>query len=199
MGDISHAASGQPRSAGAGGDSRGPLRLCFWREGFRSLTILPWRTSVQDAMGRAAFVDRAAMRPRRQEQRFADYDVQGVSERRSEGRSALGGQTRKSSSFAREIQPRACGRRRATVQVAGSTRAPAPPCTSACWPRAERGAAIVLISEDLDEILSLSDRIGVDDPGADCGRNSRGQPIGKRLAEPWWIMHDVLSATASID
>ena len=34
-------------------------------------------------------------------------------------------------------------------------------CMSNCWRRANAGAAILLISEDLDELLSLSDRVAV--------------------------------------
>jgi simple sugar transport system ATP-binding protein len=50
----------------------------------------------------------------------------------------------------------------------------------------ERGAAIVLISEDLDEILSLSDRIGVMTKGeivAEFERPADRQAIGRAMVD----------------
>jgi len=50
----------------------------------------------------------------------------------------------------------------------------------------ERGAAIVLISEDLDEVLSLSDRIGVMSRGAIVGEFERPadrQAIGRAMVD----------------
>jgi general nucleoside transport system ATP-binding protein len=50
----------------------------------------------------------------------------------------------------------------------------------------ERGAAIVLISEDLDEILSLSDRIGVMTRGrivAEFVRPADRQAIGRAMVD----------------
>ena len=34
-------------------------------------------------------------------------------------------------------------------------------CTSSCWTPAAAGSAVLLISEDLDEIFALADRIAV--------------------------------------
>jgi hypothetical protein len=47
-----------------------------------------------------------------------------------------------------------------TSRRAASMSAPSPMCSS-CSRRAARGAAILLISEDLDELLALSDRVAV--------------------------------------
>jgi ABC-type uncharacterized transport system ATPase subunit len=50
----------------------------------------------------------------------------------------------------------------------------------------ERGAAVVLISEDLDEVLSLSDRIGVMTRGrivAEFERPADRQAIGRAMVD----------------
>jgi general nucleoside transport system ATP-binding protein len=50
----------------------------------------------------------------------------------------------------------------------------------------DRGAAVVLISEDLDEVLSLSDRIGVMTRGrivAEFGRPADRQAIGRAMVD----------------
>jgi general nucleoside transport system ATP-binding protein len=50
----------------------------------------------------------------------------------------------------------------------------------------DRGAAVVLISEDLDEVLSLSDRIGVMTRGrivAEFSRPADRQAIGRAMVD----------------
>jgi general nucleoside transport system ATP-binding protein len=50
----------------------------------------------------------------------------------------------------------------------------------------DRGAAVVLISEDLDEVLSLSDRIGVMTRGrivAEFARPADRQAIGRAMVD----------------
>jgi simple sugar transport system ATP-binding protein len=50
----------------------------------------------------------------------------------------------------------------------------------------DRGAAVVLISEDLDEVLSLSDRVGVMTRGrivAEFDRPADRQAIGRAMVD----------------
>ena len=64
--------------------------------------------------------------------------------------------------------------------------APAPPCRSGLLAARDRGAAVVLISEDLDEVLSLSDRIGVIDARPDRRRvraPADRQAIGRAMVD----------------
>ena len=63
-----------------------------------------------------------------------------------------------------------------TSRPAASTSAPSPMSIAGCSRRATRGAAVLLISEDLDEILALADRIVV----MFAGRLSA--PLGARRA-----------------
>ncbi len=49
---------------------------------------------------------------------------------------------------------------------------------------AGRGAAVLVISEDLDEVLALADRVGVMNGGA-LSPSSRTPPTGKPLAKRW--------------
>ena len=61
---------------------------------------------------------------------------------------------------------------------AGSTWVPASTCARSCWRGARDGAAILLMSEDLDELLALSDRVVVLYEGRIVGRHGgeRGRP-----------------------
>jgi ABC-type glutathione transport system ATPase component len=64
--------------------------------------------------------------------------------------------------------------------------------TSPRWPRStpldgarNRGAAVLLISEDLDELLELSDRIVVMSEGRIVHETPAARPIGARSARTW--------------
>lgn len=133
--------------------------------------------------GSVAMVRRAAMR---EEATAAvkDYDVQGV---RSVGQKAslLSGGNAQKLVIAREFS------RDPGVVVAHSpSRGLDARACAAVHERLiaarERGAAIVLISEDLDEILSLSDRIGVMTRGsivAEFERPADRQAIGRAMVD----------------
>jgi ABC-type uncharacterized transport system ATPase subunit len=131
--------------------------------------------------GGLAMVDRAAMRKEAMAA-VKDYDVQGV---RSVGQKAAllsGGNAQKlviAREFSREPQ--------VVVAHSPSRGLDARACAAVherLIAARERGAAIVLISEDLDEILSLSDRIGVMTRGevvAEFERPADRQAIGRAM------------------
>jgi general nucleoside transport system ATP-binding protein len=128
-------------------------------------------------------LDRAAMR-RDAATAVKDYDIQGV---RSVGQKAslLSGGNAQKLVIAREFS------REPNVVVAHSpSRGLDVRACAAVHQRLmaarERGAAIVLISEDLDEVLSLSDRIGVMSRGAIVGEFERPadrQAIGRAMVD----------------
>ena len=128
-------------------------------------------------------VDRAAMR-RDAAAAVKEYDVQGV---RGVGQKAalLSGGNAQKLVIAREFS------REPAVIVAHSpsrgldARASAAVHESLLAAR-ERGAGVVLISEDLDEVLSLSDRIGVMNKGrivAEFDRPADRQAIGRAMVD----------------
>lgn len=49
-------------------------------------------------------------------------------------------------------------------------------CIASCWPRGTGGAAVLLISEDLDEVIELSDVVHV----ISIGRLSPGYRRGRK-------------------
>ncbi|WP_315836308.1 ABC transporter ATP-binding protein [Bradyrhizobium prioriisuperbiae] len=133
--------------------------------------------------GGVARLNRSAMR-REARDAVKDYDVQGV---RSVGQKAslLSGGNAQKLVIAREFS------RDPQVVVAHSpSRGLDVRACAAVHQRLiaarERGAAIVLISEDLDEILSLSDRIGVMTKGAivaEFKRPADRQAIGRAMVD----------------
>jgi ABC-type uncharacterized transport system ATPase subunit len=128
-------------------------------------------------------LDRAAMR-RDALTAVKDYDVQGVRSVRQKASLLSGGNAQKLV-IAREFN------REPEVVVAHSpSRGLDVRACAAVHERLiaarERGAAIVLISEDLDEILSLSDRIGVMTRGrivAEFERPADRQAIGRAMVD----------------
>ena len=133
--------------------------------------------------GSVAMVDRAAMH-RDAAAAVKEYDVQGV---RGVGQKAalLSGGNAQKLVIAREFS------RAPAVIVAHSpsrgldARASAAVHESLLAAR-ERGAGVVLISEDLDEVLSLSDRIGVMNKGrivAEFDRPADRQAIGRAMVD----------------
>ena len=128
-------------------------------------------------------LDRAAMR-RDAATAVKDYDIQGV---RSVGQKAslLSGGNAQKLVIAREF-----GREPNVVVAHSPSRGLDVRACAAVHQRLiaarERGAAIVLISEDLDEVLSLSDRIGVMSRGAIVGEFERPadrQAIGRAMVD----------------
>ena len=129
------------------------------------------------------FIDRAAMR-REATEAVAAYDVQGV---RGVGQKTalLSGGNAQKLVIAREFS------RQPTVIVAHSpSRGLDVRACAAVHERLlaarDRGAAVVLISEDLDEILALSDRIGVMTRGrivAEFDRPADRQAIGRAMVD----------------
>jgi general nucleoside transport system ATP-binding protein len=131
--------------------------------------------------GGAALVDRAAIR-RDAAQAVAAYDVQGVRSVKQKAALLSGGNAQKLV-IAREFS------RQPSVVVAQSpSRGLDARACAAVHERLlaarDRGAAIVLISEDLDEILALSDRVGVMVRGhiaAEFKRPADRQAIGRAM------------------
>jgi simple sugar transport system ATP-binding protein len=131
--------------------------------------------------GGAALIDRAAMR-RDAREAVAAYEVQGVRSMNQKAALLSGGNAQKLV-IAREFS------RQPSVVVAHSpsrgldARACAAVHESLLAAR-ERGAGVLLISEDLDEILTLSDRIGVIRRGrivAEFERPADRQAIGHAM------------------
>ncbi|MGA7811172.1 ABC transporter ATP-binding protein, partial [Bradyrhizobium sp.] len=179
-GDISHASPAKRREAAIAAIPAD--RYAFALAG--SLSISDNLAVAQIRSGRYGSVmklDRAAMR-RDAVAAVKDYDVQGVRSVRQKAALLSGGNAQKLV-IAREFS------RKPEVVVAHSpsrgldARACAAVHQSLIVAR-ERGAAIVLISEDLDEILSLSDRIGVMTRGSIVGEFARPadrQAIGRAM------------------
>ena len=71
------------------------------------------------------------------------------------------------------VRGRAARARRRRRRRAGSTSARSRTCTRCCAPRRARGVAVLMISEDLDEILALADRVLVMYEGAIVGERRR--------------------------
>jgi simple sugar transport system ATP-binding protein len=133
--------------------------------------------------GGVALVNRSAMR-REAIAAIRDYDVQGARNVNQKASLLSGGNAQKLV-IAREFS------RNPNVVVAHSpSRGLDARACAAVHQRLiaarERGAAIVLISEDLDEILSLSDRIGVMTKGVIVGEFERPadrQAIGRAMVD----------------
>ena len=133
--------------------------------------------------GGVALANRAAMR-REASTAIKEYDVQGVRSVNQKASLLSGGNAQKLV-IAREFS------RHPNVVVAHSpSRGLDARACAAVHERLiaarERGAAIVLISEDLDEILSLSDRIGVMTKGVIVGEFDRPadrQAIGRAMVD----------------
>ena len=133
--------------------------------------------------GSLAHLDRAAMQHQTAEA-VADYDVQGVRSMRQKAALLSGGNAQKLV-IAREFS------RSPAVVVAHSPSrgldARACIAVHQCLLSArDRGAAVVLISEDLDEVLGLSDRIGVMTRGrivAEFERPGDRQAIGRAMVD----------------
>jgi len=133
--------------------------------------------------GRLGRLDRAAIH-RDTAKAVADYDIQGVRSVKQKAALLSGGNAQKLV-IAREFS------RRPSVVVAHSpSRGLDAGACSAVHQRLlsarDRGAAVVLISEDLDEVLSLSDRIGVMTRGrivAEFTRPADRQAIGRAMVD----------------
>jgi general nucleoside transport system ATP-binding protein len=133
--------------------------------------------------GSLAHLDRAAMQ-KDTEKAIADYDVQGVRNVRQRAALLSGGNAQKLV-IAREFS------RSPSVVVAHSpSRGLDARACNAVHQRLlsarDRGVAVVLISEDLDEVLTLSDRIGVMTRGkivAEFERPADRQAIGRAMVD----------------
>lgn len=181
-GDISHATNAKRREAAI-------AAIPADRYAFALAGSLPIADNFAIAhirsgrYGNVAWVNRAAMR-REATSAVKDYDVQGA---RGVGQKAslLSGGNAQKLVIAREFS------REPKVVVAHSpSRGLDVRACAAVHERLiaarERGAAIVLISEDLDEVLSLSDRIGVMTRGKIVGEFERPadrQAIGRAMVD----------------
>jgi simple sugar transport system ATP-binding protein len=115
---------------------------------------------------------------------IAEYDVQGVRSVKQKAALLSGGNAQKLV-IAREFS-----RHPAVVVAHSPSRGLDARACNAVHQRLlsarERGAAVVLISEDLDEVLSLSDRIGVMTRGrivAEFERPADRQAIGRAMVD----------------
>src|SRR5882724_1708330 len=181
-GDISHASQAKRREAAIAAIPAD--RYAYALAG--SLPITDNLAVAQIRSGRYGSLvklDRSAMR-RDAIAAVRDYDVQGVRSINQKASLLSGGNAQKLV-IAREFS------RAPEVVVAHSpsrgldARACAAVHQSLIAAR-EHGAAIVLISEDLDEVLSLSDRIGVMSRGAivgEFGRPADRQAIGRAMVD----------------
>lgn len=181
-GDVGHASAAKRREAAIAAIPAD--RYAFALAG--SLPISDNLAVAQIRTGRygsIAMLDRAAMR-RDAEAAVRDYDVHGVRSIRQKASLLSGGNAQKLV-IAREFS------RQPEVVVAHSpSRGLDVRACAAVHERLiaarERGAAIVLISEDLDEVLSLSDRIGVMTRGSIVGEFERPadrQAIGRAMVD----------------
>ena len=128
---------------------------------------------------RRGFLDWAAAR-KFAEEIIADYDVKCP--RRKRASACFPAATcRSSSSAARSIPTRRSSS--PTSRRAASMSAPSAMSTASSSKRATRGAAILLISEDLEEILALSDRIIVMSKGRLSTPSARGERSVAQLGE----------------
>jgi simple sugar transport system ATP-binding protein len=181
MGDISHASSGQRSTALAVIPAD---RYAYALAGGLSIADNFAVANIRSGRyGRAAFVDRAAIR-RDAIAAVADYEVQGVRSVNQKAALLSGGNAQKLV-IAREFS-----RAPAVVVAHSPSRGLDVRACAAVHERLlaarERGAAIVLISEDLDEILSLSDHIGVMTRGrivAEFERPADRQAIGRAMVD----------------
>jgi general nucleoside transport system ATP-binding protein len=133
--------------------------------------------------GTAALVDRGAMR-RDAKAAVAAYDVQGVRSMNQKAALLSGGNAQKLV-IAREFS-----RQPAVVVAHSPSRGLDARACAAVHERLlaarDRGAGVLLISEDLDEILTLSDRIGVITRGrivAEFTRPADRQAIGRAMVD----------------
>jgi simple sugar transport system ATP-binding protein len=182
LGDIAHAPMSGPRTAAVAAIPAD--RYTYALAG--SLSIAD-NFSIADVgsgrYGSLYILDRAAMQ-RAAAKAVADYDVQGVRSMRQRAALLSGGNAQKlviarefsrspsivvAHSPSRGLDARACN---AVHQRLLSAR--------------DRGAAVVLISEDLDEVLTLSDRIGVMTRGrivAEFERPTDRQAVGRAMVD----------------
>jgi simple sugar transport system ATP-binding protein len=177
VGDVSHATRREAAIAAIPAD-----RYTYALAGSLSIADNFAVTDIRSGRyGGFAMVDRAAMRKEAMAA-VKDYDVQGV---RSAGQKAslLSGGNAQKLVIAREFSREP----RVVVAHSPSRGLDARACAAVherLIAARERGAAIVLISEDLDEILSLSDRIGVMTRGvvvAEFERPADRQAIGRAM------------------
>jgi simple sugar transport system ATP-binding protein len=177
VGDVSHATRREAAIAAIPAD-----RYAYALAGSLSIADNFAVTDIRSGRyGGFAMVDRAAMRKEAMAA-VKDYDVQGV---RSAGQKAslLSGGNAQKLVIAREFSREP----RVVVAHSPSRGLDARACAAVqerLIAARERGAAIVLISEDLDEILSLSDRIGVMTRGvvvAEFERPADRQAIGRAM------------------
>jgi general nucleoside transport system ATP-binding protein len=133
--------------------------------------------------GPAAFVDRGAMR-RDAAEAVASYDVQGVRSTRQKAALLSGGNAQKL------VLAREFSRVPAVVVAHSPSRGLDARACAAVHQRLiaarDRSAGVLLISEDLDEILTLSDRIGVMTRGrivAEFARPADRQAIGRAMVD----------------
>jgi len=135
------------------------------------------------AYGPAAFVDRRAMR-RDAAEAVASFDVQGVRSTRQKVALLSGGNAQKI------VLAREFSRAPAVVVAHSPSRGLDARACAVVHERLmaarDRGAGVLLISEDLDEILTLSDRIGVITRGrivAEFKRPADRQAIGRAMVD----------------
>jgi general nucleoside transport system ATP-binding protein len=133
--------------------------------------------------GPIGLLDRSAMQ-RDTSEAIAEYDVQGVRSVKQKAALLSGGNAQKLV-IAREFS-----RHPAVVLAHSPSRGLDARACNAVHQRLlsarDRGAAVVLISEDLDEVLSLSDRIGVMTRGrivAEFARPADRQAIGRAMVD----------------
>lgn len=182
LGDIAHAPVSNTRIAAVAAIPAD--RYAFALAGSLSIAdnfaVAEIRSGRYGSLGR---LDRAAMQ-RETGKAIADYDVQGVRSVRQKAALLSGGNAQKLV-VAREFN------RNPSVVVAHSpSRGLDARACNAVHQRLlmarDRGAAVVLISEDLEEILSLSDRIGVMTRGrvvAEFARPAERQAIGRAMVD----------------
>jgi len=182
LGDIAHEPVSTPRIAAVGAIPAD--RYTFALAGGLSIAdnfaVTEIRSGRYGWLGR---IDRAAM-AREAAEAIAEYDVRGVRNVRQKAALLSGGNAQKLV-IAREFS------RSPSVVVAHSPSRglDARACIAvhqSLLSARDRGAAVVLISEDLDEVLGLSDRIGVMTRGrivAEFARPADRQAIGRAMVD----------------
>jgi len=182
LGDVAHGPGSSPRIAAVA--SIPADRYAFALAGGLSIAdnfaVAAIRSQRYGSLGR---LDRTAM-ARDTAAAVADYDVQGVRSTRQKAALLSGGNAQKLV-IAREFS------RSPSVVVAHSPSRglDARACLAVhqrLLSARDRGAAVVLISEDLDEVLGLSDRIGVMTRGrivAEFERPADRQAIGRAMVD----------------
>jgi simple sugar transport system ATP-binding protein len=182
MGDVAHEPSSRRRIAAVAAIPAD--RYSFALAGDLSIadnfTVAEIRSPRYGSLGR---LSRAVMQ-HETATAVADYDVQGVRSTRQKAALLSGGNAQKLV-IAREFS-----RKPAVVVAHSPSRGLDARACLAVHQRLlsarDRGAAVVLISEDLDEVLSLSDRIGVMARGrivAEFKRPADRQAIGRAMVD----------------